>query len=34
MLSLQFKLKKIDEARNYLLDEIEPNDEWNNKWKV
>ena len=34
MLSLQFKLKKIDEARNYLLDEIEHNDEWNNEWKV
>ena len=34
MLSLQFKLKKIDEERNYLLDEIEHNDEWNNKWKV
>ena len=34
MLSLQFKLKKIEEAINYLLDEIEHNDEWNNKWKV
>ena len=34
MLSLQFKLKKIDEAWNDLLDEIEHNDEWNNEWKV
>ena len=29
--SLAFRLRKIDETKNYLLDEIK---QWFNKWKV
>ena len=35
--SLQFRLRKIDETRSYLLDKIKHNDlisDWFNKWKV
>ena len=35
--SFQFRLRKIDETRSYLLDKIKQNDlisDWFNKWKV
>ena len=31
--SLEFRLRKIDETRNYLLDEIKPNDLMSEKYK-
>ena len=33
MSSLEFRLKKIDETRNYLLDEIKHNDLMSKKYK-
>ena len=31
--SLEFRLRKIDETRNYVLDEIKHNDLWSKKYK-
>ena len=33
MSSLEFRLKKIDEARNYLIEEIKHNDLLNEKYR-
>ena len=33
MASLEFRLKKIDETRNYLIEDIKHNDLMNEKYK-